>query len=110
MLIGFLSIPHKGYTLQGLLANKSEAEVGKSEAEVRPTAFRLFADISCYSFAGELQGTDKELVPPLILAIYVLNNCWAKYLVELSKPWMDLQVIVARGGVGRGAPLARTCK
>ena len=103
MLIGFLSIPHKGYTLQGLLANKSEAEVG-------PVASRLFADISHCSFAGALQGTDKELVPPLILAIYVRNNCWAKYLVELSKPWMHLQVIVARGGAGRGAPLARTCK
>ena len=108
MRIGFLSIPHKGYTLQGLLANKSEAEVG--EAEVRPAAFRLFEDISYHSFAGELQGKDKERVPPLILAISVRNNCWATYLVELSKPWMHVQVIVARGGVGRGAPLARTCK
>ena len=110
MRIGFLSIPHKGYTLQGLLANKSEAEVGKSEAEVRPIAFRLFEEISYYSFAGQLQGTDKELVPPLILAISVQNNCCARYLVELSLPWMHIEVIVAGAGVGRGAPLARTCK
>ena len=110
MLKGVLSIPDKGFTLQGVLANKPGGEVPYANQDVPANPLQchlkaardLLLEINKYSCAGTVQGPHH--VPPLILAL-MQNNPWARDLVECSKPFSTF-FYMARGGVGRGAPLA----
>ena len=110
MLKGVLSIPDQGFTLQGILANKPRWDVPYANEDVPSNRLQVYLklardlllEINQYSCAGTLQGPHR--VPPLILAL-MQNNPWARELVECSKPFSNCRFL-ARGGVGRGPPLA----
>ena len=112
LLKGVLSSPDKGYTLQGILASKSEEVAANVNASGGPPDRRqlylqcgrlLLLQINEYSCAWTPQNTFDG--PPLIVALKN-RNPWAMDLVECSKPFSARLYTAPSGKLGRGAPLA----